>query len=81
MHAAQRQHRRVFCSKASTLAVSSWFSAAHCWPVYYFWQELGQAEVLQQQACFLPTSSDGVPVIGRLPGLDNAYIATAHSCW
>ena len=44
-------------------------------------QELGEAEVLQQQACFLPTSSDGVPVIGRIPGLDNAYIATAHSCW
>lgn len=44
-------------------------------------QELGRAEVLQQQACFLPTSSDGVPVIGRIPGLNNAYIATAHSCW
>ncbi|KAI7843995.1 hypothetical protein COHA_002533 [Chlorella ohadii] len=44
-------------------------------------EKLGRAEVLQQQACFLPTSSDGVPVIGRIPGLDNAYIATAHSCW
>ncbi|PRW56176.1 oxidoreductase TDA3 [Chlorella sorokiniana] len=44
-------------------------------------EELGQAEVLQQQACFLPTSSDGVPVIGQIPGLENAFIATAHSCW
>jgi glycine/D-amino acid oxidase-like deaminating enzyme len=44
-------------------------------------QELGDAEVLKQQACYLPCSDDGLPVIGRVPGLQNAYVATGHSCW
>lgn len=44
-------------------------------------QELGSAEVLKEQACYLPCSDDGLPVIGRVPGLENAYVATAHSCW
>ncbi|EFN58873.1 hypothetical protein CHLNCDRAFT_140762 [Chlorella variabilis] len=43
--------------------------------------ELGSAEVLKEQACYLPCSDDGLPVIGRVPGLENAYVATAHSCW
>jgi D-amino-acid dehydrogenase len=25
-----------------------------------------------------PTSPDGLPIMGQLPGLDNAYIATGH---
>ena len=25
-----------------------------------------------------PTSTDGLPIMGQLPGLDNAYIATGH---
>lgn len=41
------------------------------WP-----QELGAAELLQQQACYLPCTDDGMPLIGRLPGLENAYLAT-----
>ncbi|KAL4857919.1 ATP-binding cassette sub-family G member 2 [Chlorella vulgaris] len=44
-------------------------------------QELGTAEVLKEQACYLPCSDDGLPVIGKVPGLDNAYVATGHSCW
>lgn len=44
-------------------------------------QELAQQEVLAQQACYLPCTDDGLPVIGRLPGLENAYVATGHSCW
>jgi hypothetical protein len=39
-------------------------------------QELGAAEVLKEQACYLPCSDDGLPVIGKVPGLDNAYVAT-----
>lgn len=41
-------------------------------------RQLGAADLLQQQACFLPCSDDGLPVIGRLPGLENAYVATGH---
>jgi hypothetical protein len=39
-------------------------------------QELGAAELLQEQACYLPTTEDGLPLIGRVPGLENAYVAT-----
>ncbi len=42
---------------------------------------LAGAQVEVQQACYLPMSSDGVPVIGQLPGVEGAYIATGHSCW
>lgn len=41
-----------------------------------------------EQACYLPTTSDGVPVMGRLPshtvgvgGGSQCYIATGHTCW
>jgi glycine/D-amino acid oxidase-like deaminating enzyme len=44
-------------------------------------QELGTAELLQQQACFLPCTDDGLPVLGGVPGLEGAYVATGHSCW
>lgn len=42
---------------------------------------LADAELTVAQACFLPCSEDNVPVIGKLPNLDNAYVATGHSCW
>lgn len=42
---------------------------------------LVDAELLVAQACFLPCSQDNVPVIGQLPDLENAYVATGHSCW
>ena len=44
-------------------------------------QELGAAELLAGQACFLPCTDDGLPLIGRVPGLEGAYVATGHSCW
>jgi glycine/D-amino acid oxidase-like deaminating enzyme len=38
--------------------------------------------VKTSQACILPcTTGDGKPLIGRVPGSKNAYIATGHSCW
>eukprot|EP00850_Spirogloea_muscicola_P009915 SM000057S18345 [mRNA] locus=s57:98428:101795:+ [translate_table: standard] len=43
--------------------------------------ELAEAEVTVEQACFLPCSEDGIPVIGRIPGVEGAYIGTGHSCW
>jgi glycine/D-amino acid oxidase-like deaminating enzyme len=42
---------------------------------------LAGAKVLKQQACFRPVTGDGLPLIGRVPGLDNAYVATGHSVW
>ena len=39
-------------------------------------QDFKSTELLQQQACYLPCSPDGLPLIGRVPGLENAYVAT-----
>lgn len=44
-------------------------------------KQLGEAEVLKQQACYLPCSDDGLPLIGAVPGVPGAYLATGHSCW
>ena len=32
-------------------------------------------------ACFRPVTADGLPLIGALPGIDGAYVATGHSVW
>lgn len=40
-----------------------------------------KAEVVRKQACYLPLSSDGLPLIGAVPGVEGAFIATGHSCW
>lgn len=41
----------------------------------------GAAEVTAEQACFLPCSQDGVPLVGRVPGVRGAFVATGHGCW
>jgi glycine/D-amino acid oxidase-like deaminating enzyme len=42
---------------------------------------LADAEVLAAQACYRPVTRDGLPLIGRVPGVDGAYLATGHSVW
>jgi glycine/D-amino acid oxidase-like deaminating enzyme len=42
---------------------------------------LGQAKILARQACYRPVTLDGLPLIGRIAGLDGAYAATGHSVW
>jgi glycine/D-amino acid oxidase-like deaminating enzyme len=42
---------------------------------------LAEAEVVAAQACYRPIVRDGLPLIGRVPGLDAAYVATGHSVW
>lgn len=42
---------------------------------------LGSAEVLRMQACFRPVTQDGLPMIGHIPGVHGAYVATGHSVW
>ncbi|XP_066393359.1 D-amino-acid oxidase [Miscanthus floridulus] len=39
------------------------------------------AEVVAEQACYLPCTTDGLPVIGEIPGVKGCYVATGHSCW
>ncbi|MEW5305948.1 MAG: hypothetical protein WDW36_008457 [Sanguina aurantia] len=41
----------------------------------------GEATLEATQACHLPQSPDGVPLIGKVPGLQGVYVATGHSCW
>jgi glycine/D-amino acid oxidase-like deaminating enzyme len=40
---------------------------------------LASAPILAAQACFRPIARDGLPLIGRVPGLANAHVATGHS--
>jgi glycine/D-amino acid oxidase-like deaminating enzyme len=42
---------------------------------------LGEARVLACQACYRPVARDGLPLIGRIAGVENAYVATGHSVW
>ncbi len=42
---------------------------------------LASAPIRTRQACFRPVTEDGVPLMGRVPGVDGAYIATGHSVW
>jgi len=42
---------------------------------------LASAKILASQACYRPIAADGLPLIGAVPGLDGAFVATAHSVW
>ena len=42
---------------------------------------LASAKIRARQACYRPIARDGVPLIGRIPGVEGAYIATGHSVW
>jgi glycine/D-amino acid oxidase-like deaminating enzyme len=42
---------------------------------------LASAKILVRQACYRPITRDGLPLIGRVPGVEGAYIATGHSVW
>jgi glycine/D-amino acid oxidase-like deaminating enzyme len=42
---------------------------------------LASAKILARQACYRPVTRDGLPLIGRIPGVEGAYVATGHSVW
>ena len=42
---------------------------------------LATAPITARQACFRPVTDDGLPMIGAVPGVDGAYVATGHSVW
>lgn len=42
---------------------------------------LARAPRIAAQACFRPVTADGLPLIGAVPGVPGAYVATGHSVW
>tara|TARA_Y100001960_G_scaffold331606_1_gene429130 strand:+ start:271 stop:1383 length:1113 start_codon:yes stop_codon:yes gene_type:complete len=42
---------------------------------------LGAAKVLTTQACYRPIVKDGLPLMGAVPGISGAYVATGHGVW
>jgi glycine/D-amino acid oxidase-like deaminating enzyme len=41
----------------------------------------GAERIIARQSCFRPVTEDGVPLIGKVPGTEGAYVATGHSVW
>jgi glycine/D-amino acid oxidase-like deaminating enzyme len=37
--------------------------------------------IITRQACYRPVADDGLPLIGKVPGVAGAYVATGHSVW
>src|SRR5579871_1195450 len=37
--------------------------------------------IVARQACFRPVTEDGLPLIGELPELESAFVATGHNVW
>jgi glycine/D-amino acid oxidase-like deaminating enzyme len=42
---------------------------------------LATARITRQQACYRPVTDDGLPLICRVPGVADAYVATGHGPW
>jgi glycine/D-amino acid oxidase-like deaminating enzyme len=42
---------------------------------------LAAAPIVARQACFRPVTEDGMPLMGHVPSVDGAYVATGHSVW
>lgn len=42
---------------------------------------LDGAEVLRVQACYRPICADAMPLLGAVPNVRGAYVATGHNCW
>ena len=40
-----------------------------------------QDRIIAKQACFRPITRDYMPLIGRVPRIEGAYIATGHNVW
>ena len=42
---------------------------------------LAGARITRRQACYRPVTDDNLPLIGRVPGLAGAFVATGHGPW
>ena len=40
-----------------------------------------EERIIARQACFRPITRDSVPLIGRVPNSEGAYVATGHNVW
>jgi glycine/D-amino acid oxidase-like deaminating enzyme len=38
-------------------------------------------KIIARQACFRPVTQDGLPLIGKVPSVERAYVATGHNVW
>ncbi|MFQ5937029.1 MAG: NAD(P)/FAD-dependent oxidoreductase [Acidiferrobacterales bacterium] len=39
------------------------------------------AKCTRTQACYRPICADALPLLGKIPGVSGAYVATGHNCW
>jgi glycine/D-amino acid oxidase-like deaminating enzyme len=46
-----------------------------------FAPDLADTRIVATQACFRPVTQDGLPLLGPVPGVANAFVATGHSVW
>jgi glycine/D-amino acid oxidase-like deaminating enzyme len=44
-------------------------------------ETLATATITRRQACYRPVTDDGIPLIGPVPGVRGAYVATGHGPW
>jgi len=42
---------------------------------------LASAKIVARQACYRPITQGGLPLIGRIPGVEGGFAATGHSVW
>jgi glycine/D-amino acid oxidase-like deaminating enzyme len=42
---------------------------------------LAEARIVRRQACYRPVTDDGLPLIGRVPGVRGVFVATGHGPW
>jgi len=40
-----------------------------------------ESNIVARQACFRPITRDFLPIIGRVPNAEGAYVATGHNVW
>ncbi len=43
--------------------------------------QLAAARITRRQACYRPVTDDGLPLIGPVPGVAGAFVATGHGPW
>ena len=42
---------------------------------------LGESTIVRRQACYRPICMDAMPLMGAIPEVAGAYVATGHNCW
>lgn len=66
--------------KASPDAIAKLHKQAHALS-HVFDSSKGEADVVAEQACFLPIADRGRPLVGKVKGVEGVYIGSGLSCW